>query len=70
MDESCDNFTCDSGFKKNDDVGQFNCTEDGTWDYDLTTLCTGSTRHVECQNFYMLFSLNSGYMNATAIKVS
>ena len=46
VDDSCENFTCDSDYLKKANVGQFNCTEDGTWDYDLSTLCTGtSLRH-------------------------
>ena len=41
--DHCDNFTCDSGFEATENVGQFSCTEDGTWDYDLTTLCIGNS---------------------------
>ena len=39
--DTCDNFTCDYGFKEAENVVHFNCTESGTWEYNLSALCIG-----------------------------
>ena len=39
--DSCDAFTCDYGYNETKDVGSFNCTEDGSWDYNVSLLCVG-----------------------------
>ena len=41
VDDSCDDFTCDYGYRETLGVGTFNCTESGHWDYNLSLLCTG-----------------------------
>lgn len=40
--DSCDDITCNYGFKKAETVEEFNCTEDGLWRYNLSSLCTGA----------------------------
>ena len=39
--DSCNTFTCDYGYHEETGVEPFNCTDAGTWDYDLSTLCIG-----------------------------
>lgn len=46
--DSCENITCNYGFHEAENVDQYNCTEDGSWNYNLTSLCTGTF-------FYLLF---------------
>ena len=38
---SCDSFTCIHGYNAKAGVEAFNCTEAGSWDYDLSSLCVG-----------------------------
>lgn len=38
---SCDDFLCDYGHEKQTNVNPFNCTESGTWNYNLSSLCLG-----------------------------
>lgn len=40
--DSCDSITCNYGFQPIADTGFFNCTEDGTWDNNMTLLCMGT----------------------------
>ena len=39
--ESCINYQCDSGYKPNDGVDSFNCTESGEWNQNTSALCVG-----------------------------
>ena len=43
--ESCDNFTCDAGFKRQTGVTELRCSEIGEWSYNLSSLCVG--RHID-----------------------
>ena len=39
--ESCDNFTCKAGYEKNQAITSLNCTESGTWNQNVSSLCIG-----------------------------
>ena len=41
VNETCDNFTCDSGYQRNEAVDLLNCTDSGMWNYNTSTLCIG-----------------------------
>lgn len=40
--DSCHSITCNYGFQTVAVTGLFNCTENGTWDYNLTLKCIGA----------------------------
>ena len=39
--DSCDAFTCDYGYNETEGVLSFNCTEDGSWDFNGSSVCVG-----------------------------
>ena len=54
VDDTCDNFTCDYGYRKTSDVDAINCTETGEWSKNVSLLCIG--RHCK-QNILVQLSL-------------
>ena len=41
VDVSCLDYKCSQGYEKNKAVTSLNCTIDGVWNTDITTLCKG-----------------------------
>ena len=41
VDDTCDNFTCDYGYRKTNEVETMDCTEAGAWTYNVSLLCVG-----------------------------
>ena len=41
--DTCNNFTCDYGFHELTGIQPFDCTEQGTWDYNMSSLCIGKS---------------------------
>ena len=39
--DTCDNFTCIYGYREEKAVTPFECTESGSWSYNVSSLCTG-----------------------------
>ena len=41
VNETCNDFTCISGYQRNEEVVNLTCTESGQWDSDPYELCIG-----------------------------
>ena len=41
VDETCNGFTCISGYKRNEGVANLTCAESGQWSHDPSDLCIG-----------------------------
>ena len=39
--DTCDTYSCDDGFKKNENVSILSCMGSGLWDHGLDTMCVG-----------------------------
>ena len=39
--DTCNTYSCDDGFKKNENVSILSCTGSGLWNHDLDALCVG-----------------------------
>ena len=39
--DPCSDFTCNSGYKRNESVTSVMCTESGIWSHNASTLCIG-----------------------------
>ena len=65
-------FSCEYGFHEKTGVEPMNCTEQGTWNYDMSTLCIGKSCIVYAffviavKTYFMHFSdiLNIKHMNS------
>ena len=44
--DTCDNFMCLYGYWEEETVTPFECTESGSWSYNLSSLCTGECHPV------------------------
>ena len=67
--DSCNTFTCDYGYHEETGVEPFNCTDAGTWDYNLTTLCIGKySMYTTTDNMVIIIYLVNGLRLDNIIK--
>ena len=41
---SCDQFSCNQGYEKNEAVASLICSQSGTWSYNISVSCAGVTK--------------------------